>query len=91
MRLSVALAASLFLLSSGGSLLAQTTTATSTPASTEDPNRIVCHMSAAPTGSRLGSSRECHTQRQWDEMHQQQKQTVNDMQSKGLTTGVPGG
>jgi hypothetical protein len=93
MRLSVAFAASLLLLSSAGPLLAQnaTATATSAPATAEDPDRIVCHMSAAPTGTRLGKSRECHTQRQWDEMRQQEQQSVNDMQSSGLRNGVPGG
>jgi hypothetical protein len=55
-------------------------------AATEDQDRVVCRMSPAPTGSRLGSSRECHTQKQWDMMHQQAQENVNNMQLQGMSS-----
>jgi hypothetical protein len=65
---------------------------TSAPANStvSDPDRIVCHDSPAPTGTRLGGRRECHTQKQWDMMRQQDQQTINSVQMKGLNTAPPG-
>jgi hypothetical protein len=75
---------------SAASAFAQSAPTPSPAAATEDPDRVVCHMSPAPTGSRLGSSRECHTQKQWDQMRLQQQQNVNGMQMQGLNS-QPGG
>ena len=58
--------------------------------SDNDPNRIVCHSRPAPTGSRLGGTSECHTQKQWDDMRQQSQSTVNSIQLHGLNTIPPG-
>jgi len=68
---------------------AGTSSAATTTAS--DPDRIICHDNPAPTGTRLGGSRECHTARQWDAMRQQDQQTLNSMQLKGMDTRPPGG
>jgi hypothetical protein len=58
---------------------------------TQDPDRVVCHSLPAPTGTRLGGRSECHTQRQWDQMRQEEQQTINSIQLKGMTTRPPGG
>jgi hypothetical protein len=69
---------------------AASTVAPTPAAATEDSDRVVCRMSPAPTGSRLGSSRECHTQKQWDMMHQQAQENVNNMQVRGMAGGQTG-
>ncbi|MBV8800749.1 MAG: hypothetical protein JO208_13190 [Alphaproteobacteria bacterium] len=74
--------------------LAQQTTAPVTAATTpsaesSDLDRVVCHTGAAPTGTRLGGTRECHTQRQWDAMRQQEQQSLSQQQIQ-ITTTVRG-
>jgi hypothetical protein len=69
---------------------AATAVAPAPVASAEDADRVICRMSPAPTGSRLGSSRECHTQKQWDMMHQQAQENVNNMQVRGMASGPSG-
>lgn len=64
--------------------------ATPAAAPTAEADRVVCRMNPAPTGSRLGSSRECHTQRQWDQMRQEQQSNVSGMQSRGMESGPSG-
>ena len=56
--------------------------ATAAPVQSADADRVVCHIGPAPTGSRLGSTRECHTQREWDRIQQEQSSIV----SKGQNT-----
>jgi alpha-beta hydrolase superfamily lysophospholipase len=46
-----------------------------------DADKVVCHVGPAPTGSRLGSTRECHTQREWDRMRQEQSNMVSGRQN----------
>jgi hypothetical protein len=58
--------------------------------SDNDPNRIICHTRPAPTGTRLGSSSECHTQKQWEDMRQQNQEQLSNVQLKGLNTTPPG-
>jgi hypothetical protein len=41
-----------------------------------DSNRIVCRVGPPPTGSRLGGTRECHTQQEWDRIRQEQKNMI---------------
>jgi len=75
-----------------GAAVAQQAAPPSTSASSDnDPNRIICHSQAAPTGTRLGGSRECHTQKQWEDMRQEQQKMLNDVQLKGMSTRPPGG
>src|SRR5690348_6119626 len=52
------------------------------PVQSADADRVVWHVGPAPTGSRLGSTRECHTQREWDRIQQEQSSIV----SKGQNT-----
>lgn len=60
------------------------------PAATDsDLDQVVCHTGAAPTGSRLGSHRECHTQREWDRMRQEQQSALVRTQTQ-ITTTVQG-
>jgi len=60
--------------------------AATAPASNTDLDRVVCHAGAAPTGSRLGARRECHTQRQWDAMRQVEQQSLSQQQIQITTT-----
>lgn len=60
-----------------------------TPAN--DPNRVSCEMSPPPVGTRIGGSRICHTQQEWNEIHAAAQKTVNDLQNNGLKAQTPGG
>lgn len=54
------------------------------PAATaNDPNKIVCRSKAAKIGSRLGATRECRTQREWDDISAQDRREVEKMQAGG--------
>jgi hypothetical protein len=59
---------------------AAATTASATPA--EDPDEIICKQSAAPTGSRLGATRECQTRREWESAHQDAQDQLKNMDIK---------
>jgi hypothetical protein len=54
----------------------------SEPAATSqtDPDRVVCRTGPAKTGSRIGGSRECHSQREWDRLQQEQQNQLSKMQ-----------
>lgn len=56
-----------------------------------DPDKLVCKSLAPPTGTRLGSRRECKTQREWDDIQRQARQQVEQQQSNGFKSGIPGG
>jgi hypothetical protein len=45
-----------------------------------DADHIVCRTLPAPTGSRLGAPRECHSQREWDRMRQEQQNMLSRQQ-----------
>jgi hypothetical protein len=49
----------------------------------EDPNKVVCRNAEAPTGSRLGTRRECKTQKEWDDARLQSERDVSHMQTSG--------
>jgi hypothetical protein len=49
-----------------------------------DPNKVVCRSQAAKIGSRLGATRECRTQREWDEISTQDRREVEKMQATGM-------
>jgi hypothetical protein len=65
--------------------------ATSTPTATtaqpvtdaNDPDKVVCRTKAAKTGSRLGATRECRTQREWDNIMAQNQREIEKMQANG--------
>ncbi len=63
------------------------------PSSDSNSNQIVCRMGTPPTGSRLGATRECHTQREWDQRTAEAQKILQQTQSTGLMgqTAVLGG
>jgi hypothetical protein len=62
-------------------LAAPTTTVSSN--SQSDLDRIVCKAGAAPTGSRLGASRTCRTQREWNDIEKSNQDALQQAQMKG--------
>jgi hypothetical protein len=52
------------------------------PVATNDPNRMVCRTMDAKTGSRIGARRECRTQREWDDIRQQDQHSLEKMQAR---------
>jgi hypothetical protein len=68
-----------------------TPSATAAPANpSSNPDEIICRMSPATTGSRLGGGRECHTQHEWEAMRRQAQQNLNNQQMQGQTMRPPG-
>jgi hypothetical protein len=53
------------------------------PTAANDPNKVVCRSKSAPIGSRLGATRECRTQREWDDISAQDRREVEKMQAGG--------
>jgi hypothetical protein len=62
------------------------TAATAAPASApmvaNDPTKIVCRNLAAKTGSHIGASRECRTQKEWDDIRHQDEREIEKMQTR---------
>ena len=52
-------------------------------APTSDADKIVCRSKPGKTGSRLGATRECRTQREWDNIMAQDQREVEKMQAGG--------
>jgi hypothetical protein len=67
---------------------AATPAATAAPAATAsaDADQIVCKTGPAATGTRLGRTRECHTQREWDRMRQDEQSSLVRTQTQITTT-----
>ncbi len=84
-----ALAVSLTLSTSAGVVLADppTSPANSASVSQSDPDRMVCRVQPAKTGSRIGATRECHSQREWERMQQEQRNMITKLQIQRGTTG----
>ncbi len=57
-------------------------------ASATNPDEIVCKMTPAPTGSRLGGGRECHSQREWDQHERDARKALEDKQMHGLQSCI---
>jgi len=53
-------------------------------------NMINCRENQAATGSRLGTSRECHTKKEWDDRRADNQRTIENAQQIGLTGNPPG-
>jgi len=62
--------------------------AAATPANQSDLDKTVCRTMPPPTGSRLGTRRECRTQREWDDIRLQSEKETTHMQ--GTTLGPRG-
>ncbi|HEX5324785.1 MAG TPA: hypothetical protein VFW40_13440 [Capsulimonadaceae bacterium] len=58
---------------------------TSAPASASG-DEIVCQTGPAPTGTRLGKTRECHSQREWDRMRAEEQNRLTKQQIEVTTT-----
>lgn len=63
-------------------------TAQATPAASVsnsgDLDQVVCRMGTPPTGTRLGGSRECHTQREWNKRQEDAQRNLAATQKQGL-------
>ncbi len=60
-----------------------------TPVALPKPrDKIVCHYIPEP-GSRLGGSKTCMTQTEWDRQRQDAHDATQDLQTRGATTSVP--
>jgi hypothetical protein len=46
----------------------------------EDLDKIVCRTLPPKTGSRIGPQRECRTQREWDNIREQDQKEISKMQ-----------
>jgi len=57
--------------------------ATQPASATNDGDKMVCRSKAAKIGSRLGATRECRTQREWDAISAQDRHEIQKMQSTG--------
>lgn len=68
-----------------------TTDPAQTSSAQSDPDKVVCRSMDPPTGSRLGSRRECKTQREWDDIQRQARQQTEHQQSNGFHSATPGG
>ncbi|HEX3664920.1 MAG TPA: hypothetical protein VHU23_06790 [Rhizomicrobium sp.] len=62
---------------------AQATPATAAPSSNSD--EIVCRTQPPTTGTRLGATRECHTQRDWDRRQEETQKMVQQTQLQGMS------
>jgi hypothetical protein len=44
-------------------------------------DQVVCQSGPPPTGSRIGATRECHTQREWDRLREEQRHVIESHQT----------
>ncbi|HEX4157558.1 MAG TPA: hypothetical protein VHY79_03715 [Rhizomicrobium sp.] len=63
---------------------AQETVTVTAPQTVDNLDQIVCKTSPPETGSRIGGSRECHTERQWKVRQQQSQDMLAHNQSLGM-------
>ncbi len=66
--------------------LMQAATPAAMPTPTADPEKRICR-STKITGSRLGQTRVCHTQREWDEASAVARQRMEHIQNGAINTG----
>jgi hypothetical protein len=59
-------------------------------AADNDVDRVVCRTLGAPTGTRLGAIRECHSQREWDRMREAQQNEITRVQVQRGNSGSGG-
>ena len=84
MRSLVFVSAFVFIANVGATWAADTVTVlapAAAPGHANDPDRVVCQTGPAPTGTRIGATRECHTQREWDRMREEQRHIVESHQT----------
>jgi cytochrome c5 len=63
------------------------------PVSESNADEVVCRTGTPPTGTRLGATRECHTQREWDKRQQEAQDVLKKTQMMGHEGAMnsPGG
>jgi len=59
--------------------------AAASASSGNNPDEVVCRMSAPTTGSRLGGGRECHTAREWNRRMEDDQRMLATTQGHGLS------
>jgi hypothetical protein len=59
-------------------------------ATTSDDDKLICRNRHV-IGSRIAVARDCHTQREWNEITRAAREYTNGQQLKGLEAGHPGG
>jgi hypothetical protein len=64
--------------------------ASATVAADNGGDQVVCRTSAAATGTRLGAVRECHSQREWDRMRQEEQNQLTRVQIQRGNSGSGG-
>jgi hypothetical protein len=63
---------------------AQETVTITAPRTVDNLDQVVCKTSPPETGSRIGGSRECHTERQWKVRQQQAQDMLAHTQNLGM-------
>jgi hypothetical protein len=51
---------------------------------TDDESIVICVQEPAPTGSHLGAHKECRSRVEWDAMHAESPDSINDGERKAL-------
>jgi hypothetical protein len=75
-------------LGGAGDALQVSAPAAETPAA--ELKQMICHNRVA-TGSRLSYARDCHTRAEWDVIHRESREYVNNQQLRGFNAGKPCG
>jgi hypothetical protein len=60
------------------------------PPTTNNRDVVVCKRVPSATGTRLGATKECHTQGEWDERRRQDRELTEGAQ-RSDSRGAPGG
>lgn len=61
-------------------------TAAAADSSAVNLDEVVCRTVAAPTGSRLGGGRECHTVREWNQRERESQDLTRQQERTGFAT-----
>jgi hypothetical protein len=69
---------------SPGAAMPAPAAAAAADASAVNLDEVVCRAVAAPTGSRLGGGRECHTVREWNQRERQSQDLTRQQERTGF-------
>jgi hypothetical protein len=56
----------------------------------QDPNRIICEVEET-TGTRLGATKVCKTALEWQQLRSEHRESLEQFQRQGTSTGIPSG
>ena len=62
----------------------------STAPSQDDPNAIICRKGEPVTGSHFPGPTQCHTRREWEDMHRAAEESIMHNQTTAGATMSPG-